>query len=75
MSLSLTEWDERVGRHLHAIEHHADMCERAANQMAFRPDFETLALDALVHAEETLAAALGKIRNAIRLYQEAQPHG
>lgn len=75
MSMSLAEWDEKVGRHLHAIEHHADMCERAANCLAFQPEFETIALDELKHAEATLVIALAKIKNSIRRYAEAKPHG
>jgi hypothetical protein len=73
MTLSLAEWDERIGKHLHGIEAGADMCLRHAHQMAFRPDFETLALGDLERAEKTLEAALRKIRSAAMLYRETPP--
>lgn len=70
MTLSLERWDYLVGQHLQGISAGAEMCERHAHQMAFRPDFETLALDDLERAEKTIAAALEKIRNGIRIYRE-----
>jgi hypothetical protein len=74
MTMSLTEYDEKVGRHLHAIEHHADMCERAAQKLVYQPEFRSLALEALLSTEACLDVALTKVRNALRLYREAPPH-
>jgi len=69
-SMTLGEYDEKVGRHLQMIEAGADTCLRHAHQMAFRPDFETLAFDDLTRAETILTAALEKIQKAIATYQE-----
>lgn len=75
MTLPLAEWDEKIGPHLQGIESGADICLRHVHQLVFRPDFDTIAFDDLVRTEKTLAAALAKIQNAIRLYSEAPPHG
>jgi hypothetical protein len=71
--MSLAEYDEKVGRHLHAIEHHADMCDRAAQALVYQPTFRTLALEALLNTEATLTVALTKVQNALRVYREAPP--
>jgi hypothetical protein len=74
MTMPLTEWDDKVGNPLKSIEHHAEMCDRAAQKLVYQPEFRTLALEALLSTEATLSVALTKVRNALRVYREAPPH-
>lgn len=70
MTLSLEEWDQKVGRHLHLIEVGADMCARHAEQMFLRPNFASIAEADLECADKILTAALEKIRYAQSIYRE-----
>jgi len=73
MALSLSEWDEKVGRHLHYIEAGAEMCARHVSQLIWRPQFETYTLDDLGHVERCLTMALAKVQKAQADYAEKQP--
>jgi hypothetical protein len=64
MTISLSEWDAKIGRHLHYIEAGAEMCARHVSQLIWRPEFETYTLDDLSHVEHCLTLALTKVRKA-----------
>ena len=50
MALTLMEYDEQVGHHLHMIEAGAELCERHAKRLFEVPEFETRAADQLLPA-------------------------
>jgi hypothetical protein len=69
MSLSLAQWDVKVGRHLHGIEAGSEMVERHCRQMEFKPDFETLAFEQIEVAEAALTRSLERLQKAKADYQ------
>ena len=73
MTLSLSEWDEKIGRHLHYIEAGAEMCARHVSQLIWRPQFETYTVDDLKHVEGCLTLALDKVRKAHADYVAKEP--
>ena len=66
MALTLMEYDEQVGHHLHMIEAGAELCERHAKRLFEVPEFETRAADQLASATATLARALARVVAARR---------
>jgi hypothetical protein len=68
--MSLAEWDQYVAPHLHGIEAGAQMCARHVVQMVYRPGFETIAEFELKKAESILTAALARVREARRMYDD-----
>jgi hypothetical protein len=61
IKLSLQEWDELIGRHLHMIEAGAEICERHASQLIGLPDWPTRAADDIARVERVLTTALTRI--------------
>ncbi|MEH2525822.1 MULTISPECIES: hypothetical protein [unclassified Bradyrhizobium] len=70
--LTLQEWDELIGRHLHMIEAGAEICERHAQHLFGVPDWPTRAADQMARVESTLGVALTRICKA-RQEMERKP--
>jgi hypothetical protein len=68
MKLTLADYDECVGRHLHWIEEGAWIARHHAQKMRFRPDFHTQAFDGIEAAEKALEKALALLREAKAIY-------
>lgn len=66
--LTLEEWDEKVGRHLHMIEAGAEICESHARQLIGLPDFDLRVTDSM----ERAAVILGMIVNALARLEQAK---
>jgi hypothetical protein len=64
LHLSLEEWDQLVGRHLHMIEAASEIIERHANLLFGLPDFKTRAAQDLDKAERILGSALTRLATA-----------
>ena len=65
----LLQWQWDVRRHLDLIAVAADMCARHADELALKPDFETVAECNLNHCERVLANALTDVRRALEIYR------
>jgi hypothetical protein len=59
--LTLQEWDELIGRHLHMIEAGAEICESHAKQLFGVPEWEIRCTDKLMMVERMLGNALTHI--------------
>lgn len=68
--MTLAEYDERIGLHLHAIEAGADMVRSHVEQLVYRPAFDTLAFEHIEKLEGLLGSALEKVRGAKRAFRE-----
>lgn len=68
MKLTLAEYDLMIGRHLQFIREGSEMVRRHVDQMKFRPDFDTLAFDAIEQTEVALERALARLREAKIIY-------
>ena len=73
MPLSLEDYDHKVGHHVRMLRHHGACMRSHAERMTYQPGFSTLMEDeleavhvALVHATETVQAALGIFRSKPR---------
>jgi hypothetical protein len=64
LHLTLEEWDQLIGRHLHMIEAASEIIERHANQILGMPDFETRAAQDLDKTETLLGRALTRVATA-----------
>jgi hypothetical protein len=71
--LTLEEWDDLIGRHLHMIEAGAEICESHAKQLMGIPEWETRALSKLMVAEKLVSHALTRLAQA-RQHMERKPH-
>lgn len=69
--MTLTEYDQQVGQHLHAIVAGAEMVKSHVGQLVYKPAFETLAFEEIENIERALARALDKVRAAKQAYQNA----
>jgi hypothetical protein len=67
--MTLAEYDEQVGQHLHAIVAGAEMVKSHISQLVYRPSFETLAFEQIETVEYQLGRALETIRQAKASYQ------
>lgn len=70
MTRTIHEYDVQVGQHLHQIVAGADMVKSHVGQLVYRPNFETLAFEEIEDLERLLSAALHRVRDAKRAYQE-----
>lgn len=68
MSMELSEWREKVSKHLQFIEAGAQMTVRHAEMLPLKPSFETKAEDELVKARAVLEGALANIIAAQAVY-------
>ena len=68
--MTLAEYDEQVGQHLHAIVAGAEMVKSHVGQLVYRPSFETLAYEQIETLERLLSNALAKVTTAKRTYRE-----
>lgn len=68
MSMELTEWREKVSKHLQFIEAGSQMTVRHAEMLPLRPDFETMAEDELAKARKALESALANVIAAQAVY-------
>lgn len=66
--MSLSEYHEKVGKHLDFIEAGAAMAARHARALERRPAYETLAQDELQKVEASLRAALANVEAARSTY-------
>ena len=66
MSLTLEEYDSRVGFHLRMMSHHGKMIAFHAEKMTHQPNFESQTEDELVQLDAALAAALGRVQHALK---------
>lgn len=67
--LPLEQYHAEVSEHLQYIEHGASMVCRRVRMLSRTPSFRARAQDELDRAEQTLAAALEKIRTAKVVYE------
>lgn len=70
MPLTLEQYDREVGHHLRMIRHHAMSIETHVGYMTHRPDFETIAEEAMAHVVATLESALRHAENALARFKE-----
>jgi hypothetical protein len=66
--MELSEWREKVSKHLQFIEAGSQMAVRHAEMLPLRPSFETKAEDDLAKARKALEAALANVIAAQAVY-------
>ena len=70
MTMSLEEYDRRVGFHLKMIQSLAKQIDTHVGYMVAQPGFDTMAEDDLEKIDGALAHALGIVRFALSRFRE-----
>ena len=69
--MSIVDW-ETAKQRLHFIAVGAEIASRNARALPFKPGFKSAAQDELADAEQALEAALQKVREALREYDQKE---
>jgi ABC-type cobalt transport system substrate-binding protein len=70
--VTLQEYDQQVGQHLHAIVAAAEMIKSHVGQLVYKPAFETVAHERMTEVEKLLHAAGRRVGAALKEYRDKE---